>query len=70
MYYFIMAIIFCILKIFFKLSLTEQAECASGGAESLLNKEKEYECVICGQMTASEEERPVGMVVLLQATSG
>lgn len=37
--------------------------------ETLLNVDKEYECVICGQTTPSEEERPVGMVVLLQATS-
>ncbi|KFM58297.1 E3 ubiquitin-protein ligase UBR3, partial [Stegodyphus mimosarum] len=37
--------------------------------DSLIDEDKEYECVICGQMTASEEERPVGMVVLLQATS-
>ncbi|XP_054716089.1 E3 ubiquitin-protein ligase ubr3-like [Uloborus diversus] len=37
--------------------------------ETLITKEKEYECVICGQMSSSAEERPVGMVVLLQATS-
>lgn len=45
-------------------------EGASGTDETMISKEKEYECVICGQMTASEEDRPVGMVVLLQATSG
>lgn len=29
-----------------------------------------YDCVICGQTTSSTEDRPVGMVTLLQATSG
>ncbi|CAN7992707.1 unnamed protein product [Ixodes hexagonus] len=30
---------------------------------------KEYECVICSQTSPSTEDRPIGMVVLLQATS-
>ena len=30
---------------------------------------REYDCVICGQSSASTAERPFGLVVLLQATS-
>ncbi|CAN7998531.1 unnamed protein product [Ixodes pacificus] len=30
---------------------------------------KEYECIICSQTSSSTEDRPIGMVVLLQATS-
>lgn len=29
-----------------------------------------YDCVICGQSGPSTEERPTGLVVLLQASSG
>uniref|UniRef100_UPI003590070B E3 ubiquitin-protein ligase UBR3 isoform X3 n=1 Tax=Myxine glutinosa TaxID=7769 RepID=UPI003590070B len=39
------------------------------GVEEALFVEKLYDCVICGQQTASTEQRPVGLVVLQQATS-
>lgn len=29
-----------------------------------------YDCVICGQSGPSTEDRPTGLVVLLQASSG
>ena len=29
-----------------------------------------YDCVICGQSGPSSEDRPAGLVVLLQASSG
>lgn len=29
-----------------------------------------YDCVICGQSGPSSEDRPTGLVVLLQASSG
>lgn len=32
--------------------------------------EPSYDCVICGQSGPSTEDRPIGLVVLLQATSG
>ncbi|GFY54890.1 e3 ubiquitin-protein ligase ubr3 [Trichonephila inaurata madagascariensis] len=48
---------------------TDSKEGTSGIEEVVEDVQKEYECVICSQMSASEEDRPVGMVVLLQATS-
>nr|XP_042905267.1 E3 ubiquitin-protein ligase ubr3 isoform X1 [Parasteatoda tepidariorum] len=48
---------------------TEAKASTSAQADSIPDVRKEFECVICGQMSASEENRPVGMVVLLQATS-
>ncbi|XP_068083669.1 E3 ubiquitin-protein ligase Ubr3 isoform X2 [Anabrus simplex] len=36
---------------------------------TLLASKKEYDCVICNQTTPSTEEKPMGLVVLLQATS-
>ncbi|GFT69321.1 e3 ubiquitin-protein ligase ubr3 [Nephila pilipes] len=48
---------------------TDCKEGTSGIEEVAEDVQKEYECVICSQMSASEEDRPVGMVVLLQATS-
>ncbi|KAF8771573.1 E3 ubiquitin-protein ligase Ubr3 like protein [Argiope bruennichi] len=48
---------------------TDSKEGTSGIEEEAEDTQKEYECVICSQMSASEEDRPVGMVVLLQATS-
>lgn len=46
-----------------------EAPSASLDKDSILNMAKEYECVICGQTAASDEEKPMGMVILLQATS-
>lgn len=34
-----------------------------------LASKKEYDCVICNQTTTSTEEKPMGLVVLVQATS-
>ncbi|GIY07185.1 e3 ubiquitin-protein ligase ubr3 [Caerostris darwini] len=48
---------------------TDSKEGTSSAEEVFEDIQKEYECVICSQMSASEEDRPVGMVVLLQATS-
>ncbi|GFV07297.1 e3 ubiquitin-protein ligase UBR3 [Trichonephila clavipes] len=50
-------------------NLRYSKEGTSGIEEVVEDVQKEYECVICSQMSASEEDRPVGMVVLLQATS-
>ncbi|XP_069676263.1 E3 ubiquitin-protein ligase Ubr3 isoform X3 [Periplaneta americana] len=35
----------------------------------LLASKKEYDCVICNQTTPSTEDKPMGLVVLVQATS-
>lgn len=32
--------------------------------------EELFDCVICGQTSASTEERPIGLVALLQPTAG
>ena len=42
----------------------------SGPEETLKLEETVYDCVICGQETPSTDERPVGLVAFLQATSG
>ncbi|KAI4500168.1 hypothetical protein M0802_004585 [Mischocyttarus mexicanus] len=34
-----------------------------------LTRQKEYDCVICNQTTSSSEDKPMGLVVLVQATS-
>ncbi|XP_064185929.1 E3 ubiquitin-protein ligase ubr3 isoform X1 [Anguilla rostrata] len=39
------------------------------GASEVLESEVLYDCVICGQSGPSTDERPTGLVVLLQATS-
>ncbi|XP_034042644.1 E3 ubiquitin-protein ligase ubr3 isoform X3 [Thalassophryne amazonica] len=39
------------------------------GASELMESEVLYDCVICGQSGPSTEERPTGLVVLLQASS-
>ncbi|XP_071446964.1 E3 ubiquitin-protein ligase Ubr3 isoform X2 [Hetaerina americana] len=36
---------------------------------TLLASKKEYDCVICNQTTPSTEEKPMGLAVLVQATS-
>ncbi|UYV79267.1 UBR3, partial [Cordylochernes scorpioides] len=40
-----------------------------GDLEEASASAKEYECVICGHPSPSTTERPIGMVVLIQATS-
>lgn len=40
------------------------------GASDVMESEVLYDCVICGQSGPSTEDRPTGLVVLLQASSG
>lgn len=40
------------------------------GASEVMESEVLYDCVICGQSGPSTEDRPIGLVVLLQASSG
>jgi len=40
------------------------------GSAEPLESEVLYDCVICGQSGPSTEDRPTGLVVLLQASSG
>lgn len=40
------------------------------GSSERQDSETVYDCVICGQSGPSTEERPTGLVVLLQASSG
>lgn len=44
-------------------------EQASSDLEPMMAVSREYECVICSQTSPSTVARPIGMVVLLQATS-
>ncbi|CAG9863571.1 unnamed protein product [Phyllotreta striolata] len=37
--------------------------------EEKISKQQEYDCVICNQSSPSTEEHPMGLVVLIQATS-
>uniref|UniRef100_A0A2R5LIR0 E3 ubiquitin-protein ligase n=1 Tax=Ornithodoros turicata TaxID=34597 RepID=A0A2R5LIR0_9ACAR len=58
-------------KSFLKKAMEIEAEdCDSmDEREPVVTVAKEYECVICSQTSPSTAERPIGMVVLLQATS-
>ncbi|KAJ8931392.1 hypothetical protein NQ314_015698, partial [Rhamnusium bicolor] len=47
----------------------ETDENADGMEEEVLVSKQEYDCVICNQSTPSTEEKPMGLVVLIQATS-
>ncbi|KAL3273063.1 hypothetical protein HHI36_014518 [Cryptolaemus montrouzieri] len=47
----------------------ENNEGTSEMEDDVLLSKQEYDCVICGQSTASTEEKPMGLVVLVQATS-
>ena len=40
------------------------------GSSEVVESEVLYDCVICGQSGPSTEDRPTGLVVLLQASSG
>lgn len=40
-----------------------------GDEEEKVAKQQEYDCVICNQSSPSTEEQPMGLVVLIQATS-
>ncbi|CAH0564545.1 unnamed protein product [Brassicogethes aeneus] len=46
---------------------TEESE--AGMEEEVLVSKQEYDCVICNQSTPSTEDKPMGLVVLIQATS-
>lgn len=37
--------------------------------ESTMKSKQEYDCVICSQTTPSTEDKPMGLVVLVQASS-
>ena len=55
------------------LFLTESPETEAAmdlGASEVMESEVLYDCVICGQSGPSTEDRPTGLVVLLQASSG
>lgn len=41
----------------------------SNEEESVLASKQEYDCVICNQTTPSTEDKPMGLVVLVQASS-
>ncbi|CAH1116050.1 unnamed protein product [Phaedon cochleariae] len=51
----------------------EEGGGATGGAEAEeeepMAKQQEYDCVICNRSTPSTEDQPMGLVVLMQATS-
>ena len=50
-------------------SQTEGKDGQEKGAPSTVKKQT-YDCVICNQSTASTDDRPLGLVALLQPTSG
>ncbi|BFY97084.1 hypothetical protein BsWGS_00124 [Bradybaena similaris] len=63
-------------KAFLEQAMEEEAETnyptsdtANADQEQELQKVQEYDCVICSQTTPSTGERPVGLVVFLQASS-
>lgn len=47
----------------------ETDETNEGMDESMLVSKQEYDCVICNQSSPSTEDKPMGLVVLIQATS-
>lgn len=47
----------------------ETDETNEGMDESILVSKQEYDCVICNQSSPSTEDKPMGLVVLIQATS-
>ncbi|XP_046744693.1 E3 ubiquitin-protein ligase Ubr3 isoform X1 [Diprion similis] len=44
-------------------------DCSEQEEPTKLASKKEYDCVICNQTTPSSEDKPMGLVVLVQATS-
>uniref|UniRef100_A0A0A9XB67 E3 ubiquitin-protein ligase n=2 Tax=Lygus hesperus TaxID=30085 RepID=A0A0A9XB67_LYGHE len=49
---------------------TEATAAGGGGSTSRgISRRKEYDCVICSQTSPSTEEKPMGLAVLVQATS-
>lgn len=55
---------------FFKTESPETEAAMDLGASEVMESEVLYDCVICGQSGPSTEDRPTGLVVLLQASSG
>lgn len=47
----------------------ETDENNEGMEDSVLVSKQEYDCVICNQSSPSTEDKPMGLVVLIQATS-
>lgn len=57
--------------LFFFVQESPETEAAMDlGASEVMESEVLYDCVICGQSGPSTEDRPTGLVVLLQASSG
>lgn len=62
-----------ICKVLPPFTVTESPETEAAmdlGASEVMESEVLYDCVICGQSGPSTEDRPTGLVVLLQASSG
>lgn len=55
---------------FFSLESPDTEAAMDLGASEVMESEVLYDCVICGQSGPSTEDRPTGLVVLLQASSG
>lgn len=47
----------------------ETDDSSEGMEENVLVSKQEYDCVICNQSSPSTEDKPMGLVVLIQATS-
>lgn len=47
----------------------ETDDTSEGMDENVLVSKQEYDCVICNQSSPSTEDKPMGLVVLIQATS-
>lgn len=59
-----------IFVLFFVLESPDTEAAMDLGASEVMESEVLYDCVICGQSGPSTEDRPTGLVVLLQASSG
>lgn len=64
----VIALFLYIYVFFFTFSVKEAA--TDKDKEGTLHHSDEFECVICSQTSASTVDRPIAMVVLLQASSG
>lgn len=56
--------------VFFVIESPDAEAAMDLGASEVMESEVLYDCVICGQSGPSTEDRPTGLVVLLQASSG
>ncbi len=66
---FVIWLSFCLILCLIESPETDAVMDIMGSAEPL-DSEVLYDCVICGQSGPSTEDRPTGLVVLLQASSG